>query len=142
MKRGPNQLMQQPPGLFCSKRPKKLELDIPDLFDQWRGFLVRDSFTDLKVVCQDDRGSGGLSLHKAVLASVSHFMAGLLKDGRDESTLFLPDVSKKDFHNLVRCLYGDGSCERPSDGLLVLLGIKQLPPRINKSTRKSIFFTV
>ena len=46
---------------------------ISEIFSQWRDSLSKDSFTDLKILCKDDWYSG-ISLHKAVLASISPFM--------------------------------------------------------------------
>ena len=111
------------------KRPDSL----PELFDQWRNFLIRDSFTDLKVICKND-DYGGLCLHKAILASCSAFMASTLCDGRDETTVFLPEVDKEDFHNLVRNLYGETGVKRPSVELLTLLRIEKLPEKTTLRT--------
>ena len=105
---------------------------LPELFNQWRNFLIRDSFTDLKVICENDYG--GLSLHKAILASCSTFMASILCDGRDETTLLLPEVDREDFHNLVRNLYGETGVKRPSLELLTLLRITKLPDEFTQTT--------
>jgi hypothetical protein len=116
--------------------------DIPALFSHWREFLLKDSFTDLKVVCRDDCGSGGVSLHRAVLASCSSFMASILsEDGRDKTSLFLPDVTKEDFTSLVRNLYGETTSAHPSNELLHLLGIDKLPARLDLECKfQRIFF--
>ena len=98
---------------------------IPELFSQWREFLDKDSFTDLRILCKND--SQGVSLHKAVVASCSSFLGHLLMDGRDESVLIMPDVEKRDLLNLVRILYGARTHTRPSPELLKLLGISKLP---------------
>ena len=42
-------------------------------------------------------------------------------------TIFLPDVDKEDFHNLVRNLYGEKDTKRPSLELLTLLEISKFP---------------
>ncbi len=113
---------------------KRSREEIPRLFDHWREFLRRDSFTDLKILCKDDLCSG-VSLHKAVLACQSSFMAQLLSDGRDETTLILPDVKKKDLLCLVKILYGEPVTDQwaPSQELLLMLDIKQLPKLSRKS---------
>lgn len=98
---------------------------IPELFSQWREFLDKDSFTDLRILCKND--GSGVSLHKAVLASCSSFLGSLLMDGRDETVLIMPDVEKRDLLNLVRILYGARTNTRPSRELLELLGIAKLP---------------
>ena len=54
-------------------------------------------------------------------------MSSILLDGRDETTVFLPEVDKEDFHNLVRNLYGEKGTKRPSQELLTLLQISELP---------------
>lgn len=102
---------------------------IPELFSQWREFLDKDSFTDLRILCKNDYGgsNSGVSLHKAVLASCSSFLGSLLMDGRDETVLIMPDVEKRDLLNLVRILYGARTNTRPSRELLKLLGIAKLP---------------
>ncbi len=103
--------------------------NINKIFGHWRNFLVNDSFTDLRVFCKDDFGCGGVTLHRAVLASASPMMARLLaSDLRDETHLILPDVSKKDFATLVQVLYGEGE-HRPdlNPDLLSILGILELP---------------
>ena len=121
---------------------------IPNLFAHWRNFLAKDSFTDLKIWCKNDLVSG-LSLHKAVLASTSDFMASLLCDGRDETVLILPDVDKEDLLNLVKILYGESVTENePSKDLLHLLGIKELPKissrilQATKTTCKFLFYAL
>ena len=129
--------------LFCQKEEDKdIIIDsntfirpdpLPELFNQWRNFLIRDSFTDLKVICENDY-YGGLSLHKAILASCSTFMASILCDGRDETTLLLPEVDREDFHNLVRNLYGETGVKRPSLELLTLLRITKLPDEFIQTT--------
>lgn len=97
--------------------------------------MRKDSFTDLKILCKDDY-LAGVSMHKAVLASMSTFMASILSDGRDETTLFMPDVAKHDLLNLIKILYGQHA-EAPSAELLTMLGIQQLPtltPKIQTTT--------
>ena len=84
-------------------------------------------FPDLKVICKNDYDCNGISLHKAILASCSKFLSSILLDGRDETTVFLPEVDKEDFHNLVRNLYGEKGTKRPSQELLTLLQISELP---------------
>jgi len=59
----------------------------------------------LHVICGTD-GYGCVSLHRAVLALHSPFLAELMAE-RDETFLILPDVSKDDFLDLVRLLYFD-----------------------------------
>ena len=104
---------------------------IPELFSQWREFFVNDYFTDLRVMCKDDN-IAGVTLHRAVLASCSLFLASLLSEDdqgrRDETTLLMPDIEKEDFLNLVKILYGERVSRRPSEQLLILLGIENLPP--------------
>ena len=117
---------------------------ISEIFSQWRDTLNKDSFTDLKILCKDD-WFGGVSVHKAVLASISPFMASILSDGRDETTIMMPDVDKNDLLYLVRILYGDHQQDdqTPSTQLLNMLGIKELPKLIQKPTtftRKCFFF--
>ena len=106
---------------------------ISEIFSQWRDSLSKDSFTDLKILCKDD-WYGGVSLHKAVLASISPFMASILSDGRDETTLLLPDVDRHDLVNLVKILYDCGrhDNQKPTAELLQMLGIKELPKVIPK----------
>ena len=57
------------------------------------------SFPDLHVFCGKDAFSS-VSLHRAVLASCSPFMARVLMD-RDETSLLLPDIDPDDFMALV-----------------------------------------
>ena len=140
MKRGNKHLNN--PAAVQSKRPKlnsdqnveneeieylKTEKNIiPELFSQWREFLNKESFTDLKILCKND--CCGVSLHKAVLASCSSFLANLLTDGRDETVLIMPEVEKNDLLSLVRILYGERTQQnRPSNQLLHMLGISKLP---------------
>ena len=100
--------------------------------------MSKDSFTDLKILCKDD-WFGGVSMHKAVLASISPFMASILSDGRDETTLLMPDVDKHDMLNLVKLLYGGKhDNQTPSDELLRMLGIKELPKVIPKASTTNI----
>ena len=108
---------------------------ISEIFSQWRDTLNKDSFTDLKILCKDD-WFGGVSVHKAVLASISPFMASILSDGRDETTIMMPDVDKNDLLYLVRIMYGDHQQDdqTPSTQLLNMLGIKELPKLIRKPT--------
>ncbi len=61
--------------------------------------------SDLHVLCGTD-GYGFVSLHRAVLALHSPFLAELMAD-KDEAFLILPDVSKDDFMDLVKLLYCD-----------------------------------
>jgi hypothetical protein len=144
MKRGrKTQLAHQAPAKLSKRRRRTATVemiqkqDIPALFSHWREYLLKDSFTDLKVVCQDDCGSGGVSLHRAVLALCSSFMASILsEDCRDETSLFLPDVTKEDFTSLVRNLYGETTSVRPSDALLHLLRIEKMPARLEYLERK------
>ena len=112
---------------------------ISEIFSQWRDTLNKDSFTDLKILCKDD-WFGGVSVHKAVLASISPFMASILSDGRDETTIMMPDVDKNDLLYLVRILYGDHQQDdqTPSTQLLNMLGIKELPKLIRKPTTTTI----
>ena len=84
-------------------------------------------FSDLKVICKNDYGCNGISLHKAILASCSKFLSSILLDGRDETTMFLPDIEKEDFDGLVKYLYGEKSTKKPSQELLTLLQISELP---------------
>ena len=99
---------------------------IPELFSQWREFLDKESFTDLKILCKND--CCGVWLHKAVLASCSSFLTHLLTDGRDETVLIMPDVEKRDLLCLIRILYGERTQQnRPSNQLLQMLGISKLP---------------
>ena len=118
---------------------------ISEIFSQWRDTLNKDSFTDLKILCKDD-WFGGVSVHKAVLASISPFMASILSDGRDETTIMMPDVDKDDLLYLVRILYGNQQEDQtPSTHLLNMLGIKELPKLIQKPTtftRKCFFFFI
>ena len=111
---------------------------ISDIFSQWRDSLSKDSFTDLKILCKDD-WYGGVSLHKAVLASISPFMASILSDGRDETTLLLPDIDRYDLLNLVKILYGGKhDNQTPTDELLQMLGIKELPKVIPSASTTNI----
>ena len=137
---------------FGKKKPKSLlivvTLDskltentklISEIFSQWRDSLSKDSFTDLKILCKDD-WFGGVSLHKAVLASISPFMASVLSDGRDETTLLLPDVDRHDLLNLVKILYDCGrhDNQKPTAELLQMLGIKELPKVIPTASTTNI----
>ena len=85
-------------------------------------------------------------MHKAILASCSKFLSSILLDGRDETTVFLPEVDKEDFHNLVRNLYGEKGTKRPSQELLTLLQISELPEigedsaSTTLTTCKSLYF--
>ena len=111
---------------------------ISEIFSQWRDSLSKDSFTDLKILCKDD-WYGGVSLHKAVLASISPFMASILSDGRDETTLLLPDIDRYDLLNLVKILYGGKhDNQTPTDELLHMLGIKELPKVIPSASTTNI----
>ena len=111
---------------------------ISEIFSQWRDSLSKDSFTDLKILCKDD-WYGGVSLHKAVLASISPFMASILSDGRDETTLLLPDIDRYDLLNLVKILYGGKhDNQTPTDELLHMLGIKELPKVIPLASTTNI----
>lgn len=68
---------------------------------------------------------------------MSTFLASILMDGRDETTLFMPDVVKHDLLNLIKILYGQHAEEAPSAELLTMLGIQQLPtltPKIQTTT--------
>ena len=84
-------------------------------------------FPDLKVICKNDYDCNGISLHKAILASCSKFLSSILLDGRDETTVFLPEIDKEDFCRLVKNLYGEKSTKKPSQELLTLLQISELP---------------
>ena len=84
-------------------------------------------FSDLKVICKNDYGCNGISLHKVILASCSKFLSLILLDGRDETTVFLPEIDKEDFDALVKYLYGEKSTKKPSQELLTLLQISELP---------------
>ena len=69
----------------------------------------------------------GVSLHKAVLASISPLCQQLLKDGRDLTILIMPDIHRFDLLCLMQILYGKKAISHPSQELLELLGIQFLP---------------
>ena len=67
---------------MTSNTLKRKPNQLSELFQTWRSFMTRDSFTDLKVICKNDHFAAGLSLHKAILAICSPFLAKILSDGR------------------------------------------------------------
>ena len=72
---------------------------------------------------------------------MNSLQASILSDGRDETTLMLPDISKNDLLNLVKILYGGHRQENQthcSSELLHMLGIKKLPKLIPRPQNTSI----
>lgn len=67
---------------MTSNTLKRKPNQLSELFQTWRSFMTRDSFTDLKVICKNDHFAAGLSLHKAILAICSPFLAKIQSDGR------------------------------------------------------------
>ena len=82
------------------------DIETNNIMRLWRTFRSGEQFTDLTVFCGKNRVSHnrGISLHRLVLAGCSRYLAHVLKDNRDESMLFLPDVDESDFVNLVQVL--------------------------------------
>lgn len=75
-----------------------MEDHFAELARQLRHFRTDRRFTDLTFKCN---GGQEVLVHRAVLASCSDFLAGLLRD-KEEAVLILPDCTDEEVLGLVQ----------------------------------------